>query len=334
MNAKLKPQASQDIFAPQLATLVDEVPKGEGWIFEMKLDGYRAVAIARGRRVRLLSRNGNDWAPRFPSIAAAVGKLRAKEVVLDGEVCFVDDDGKTSFQRLQNALSTKNAERLTYFVFDLLSLDGKDLRPLPLATRKRLLAELLGNAPLPLRLCDHLTGDGSAFFREACLHGLEGIIAKRADTPYVAGRSRSWLKIKCGARQELVIIGFTAPKGSRSGIGALVLGVRDDAAGSELRFAGKVGTGFSAQSLVELHRKLAPLARATPAAANAPRMRDVTWVEPKLVCEVRFSEWTDGGALRHPTFMGLREDKQAKSVVRERPKPMRASARARADSPG
>jgi bifunctional non-homologous end joining protein LigD len=305
-------------FEPQLGTLVDHVPEGPGWIFEMKLDGYRALAVIDDGDVRLISRNGLEWAERFSAIAEALQRIRVKNAVLDGEICFLDDQGKTSFQRLQNALSDKDQSSLAYCVFDILYRDGEDLRARPLLSRKEILATILAGERLPLKLSEHAEDSGALIYQEACRLGLEGIMAKRADAAYTSGRTRSWLKIKCGKRQEFVIIGYTAPRGKRTGLGALVLGVRDPGDKGALRFVGKVGTGFSAESLADLHRNLALLARATPPIPDAPRLRDVTWVEPKLVCEVRFSEWTDDGALRHPAFMGLREDKPAKDVVRER----------------
>jgi bifunctional non-homologous end joining protein LigD len=326
-------------FEPQLATLVDQVPAGAGWLFEMKLDGYRALAVVEGGEVRLTSRKGQDWSERFSVIAEALRHLRVKDAVLDGEVCLLDDEGRTSFQGLQNALSAKDQSRLAYIVFDLLYRDGEDLRGRPLVERKEILATLLAGERLPLRLSEHLAGDGEAIHAQACRLGVEGIMAKRADAPYASGRTRSWLKIKCGARQELVILGFTAPRGARSGLGALVLGVRGPTGRGALRYVGKVGTGFTAESLADLQRRLQPLARATPPVPDAPRVRGVTWVEPELVCEVGFTEWTQDGALRHPTFMGLREDKPAADVVREReehvstPKVVRAAAR-KAGAPG
>lgn len=327
-------------FEPQLATLVDHVPTEPGWLFEMKLDGYRAIAVVENGEARLISRNGLDWTARFSDIAAALGRLRVKNAVLDGEVCVVDDEGKTSFQGLQNALSEDAQQRLVYFVFDLLYRDGEDLRSLPLLERKRILATILAGEEAPLALSAHLEDVGAAMFDEARRVGLEGIVAKRSDAPYTSGRTRSWLKIKCGKRQELVVIGYTAPTGKRTGLGALVLGVHEPGKKGALRFVGKVGTGFNAVSLAALRRKLEPLARAEAPVVDAPRVPRVTWVEPEVVCEVGFTEWTHDGALRHPTFLGLREDKPSEDVVRERaasvtaPRSPRAAARSsQPDSP-
>ena len=338
-TAEAAPVAVLKQFEPQLATLVDHVPTDAGWLFEMKLDGYRAVAVIEDGEARLISRNGLDWTARFSDIAAALGHLRVKNAVLDGEVCVVDDEGKTSFQGLQVALSEGDQTRLVYFVFDLLYRDGEDLRRAPLLERKRILATILAGEKAPLALSEHLEDVGEAMFEEAKRVGLEGIIAKRADAPYTSGRTRSWLKIKCGKRQELVVIGYTAPMGERVGLGALVLGVHEPGKGKgkgkgALRYVGKVGTGFTAASLLALRRKLEPLARKTAPVPSAPRLPRVTWVEPEVVCEVEFTEWTHDGALRHPRFLGLREDKPSEDVVRERaarvtaPRSPRAAARA------
>jgi bifunctional non-homologous end joining protein LigD len=329
-DEEAEPAAVVEQFEPQLATLVDHVPTDPGWLFEMKLDGYRAIALVEGGKARLISRNGLDWTARFSDIAAALGHLRVKNAVLDGEVCFVDDEGKTSFQGLQNALSEEDQSGLVYFAFDLLHRDGDDLRALPLRERKRILATILAGERAPLSLSEHLEDVGTAMFEEASRLGLEGIIAKRADAPYTAGRTRSWLKIKAGKRQELVVIGYTAPTGKRTGIGALVLGVHGPGKKGALRFVGKVGTGFDAKMLTALRRRLEPLARATPPVADPPRVARVTWVEPEIVVEIGFTEWTTDGALRHPTFLGLREDKPSEDVVREEPASLAAPRAPRA----
>ncbi len=323
-EAESDPAAVVEQFEPQLATLVDRVPTDPGWLFEMKLDGYRAIAVIEGGKARLISRNGLDWTARFSGIAAALGRIRVRDAVLDGEVCCVDAEGKTSFQGLQSALSEGFQQGLMYFAFDLLHRDGEDLRARPLRERKGVLATILAGERAPLSLSQHLEDVGPTMFEEATKLGLEGIIAKRADAPYTGGRSRAWLKIKCGKRRELVVIGYTAPAGKRAGLGALVLGVHETGKHGALRFVGKVGTGFDAKTLTSLRRRLWPLARATPPVAGAPRVPRVTWVEPDVVCEVGFTEWTKDGALRHPTFLGLREDKPSDDVVRERP--VRAAA--------
>jgi bifunctional non-homologous end joining protein LigD len=235
--------------------------------------------------------------------------------VLDGEIAYVMENGRTDFQKLQNALSgAGDAARLVYFIFDLLHYDGVDLTGEPLVVRKDKLRTILAGEGPPLKLGDHLRGDGEQLFDNACKLGLEGIVAKRADRPYRAGRGPDWVKIKCQKRQEFVIVGSTRPEGRRTGVGALLLAVRE---GEKFRYVGKVGTGFTQASLTDLAKRLAKLIVDTPSVEGAPRMRDAQWVKPELVCEVRFTEWTGDGALRHPSFEGLREDKKADAVVRE-----------------
>jgi bifunctional non-homologous end joining protein LigD len=304
----------------QLATLVATAPEGDQWLHEQKFDGYRILAELDGGRVTLLSRRFRDWTAELPTIAAAVAELPCRTAQLDGEVAAVLPDGRTSFQALQNAFGERGAP-LCYFVFDLLALDGHDVAALPLIERKAKLAALLARANQPtLRYSDHVIGNGGAFFRAACAKGLEGIVSKRRDAPYIPGRGGGWLKTKCLQRQELVIGGYTDPEGARTHIGALLVGYYE---GGRLVYAGKVGTGFTMKTLLELKRALAPLERAAspfspepPRAWTGPSRR---WVEPELVGEVSFSEWTADGRLRHPSFQGLRADKRPRDVVRERP---------------
>lgn len=304
---------------PQLATLVSEPPQGEGWLHELKFDGYRILFELRDGKVKGITRGGKDWADRFGAVTRAVAGLPAREAVLDGEVAVLLPDGKTSFQALQNALGGDKDAEMVYFAFDLLHLDGYDLRGIPLAERKQALARLLETQPNPgtIRFSDHVQGSGEAFFRHACDLGLEGIISKRADQPYESGRGKGWVKVKCLKRQEFAIVGFTDPEGSRTGLGALLLAINDK---DGLVFAGKVGTGFNAKTLADLRKRLGKLERKTPAFQKAPRgaeARRSHWVEPRLVAEVAFTEWTEDGILRHPTFQGLREDKSPSEVVRE-----------------
>ncbi|HEY6876996.1 MAG TPA: non-homologous end-joining DNA ligase [Polyangiales bacterium] len=311
-----------DAFEVELATLVDAAPMGDAWLHEIKLDGYRLVARVEraGKLVQLFTRGGLDWSERVPTLREALRALPVRDAVLDGELCSLKPDGVSSFQALQNALSNGRESTLVYFVFDLLWLDGEDLRPLPLLQRKAKLAALLSGHGDHLRYSDHVVGDGPAFFTHACALRLEGIISKRADSAYRAGRSKDWLKVKCIARQEFVIGGYTPPSGSRTHLGALLVGVRE---GAQLRYAGKVGTGFSQASLRELHGLLKPLERERAPFVNPPKgaaVRGAKWVEPVLVAEVSFTEFTSDGLLRHPSFQGLREDKPAKAVVREQPK--------------
>jgi bifunctional non-homologous end joining protein LigD len=304
---------------PQLATLVEVVPRGEEWIHEIKYDGYRALCEISDGEARLITRRGNDWTDHFTRVAREAAKLPVSEAVLDGEVVVLEPNGTTSFQALQNALSGNRQEDLVYFAFDLLYLDGWDLRRAPLLARKEALAEILAGRQGAVRLGDHVPGGGEDFFRQACTFGLEGIVSKRADLGYHSGRSKDWLKVKCLQRQEFVIVGFTNPEKSRVGLGALLLGVYES---KELVYAGKVGTGFDDRTLLDLRKRLDKLEIDKPAFKNAPRgaeARRSHWVKPELVAEVAFTEWTEEGILRHPSFQGLREDKSPREVVRERP---------------
>jgi bifunctional non-homologous end joining protein LigD len=306
---------------PQLATLAGRAPDDEAWVHEIKYDGYRLLALVRDGDARLITRGGHDWTARFPSIAQALA-LPGRNAVLDGELVVLDRGGASSFQALQNALRGDASGPLVFQAFDLLHLDGRDTRPLPLLERKALLRGLLQGAPADgaIRYSDHIVGRGAVFHRRACELGLEGIISKRADAPYREGRSRAWLKIKCLLRQEFVIGGWSEPRGSRTGFGALLVGVHDAAGG--LRYAGRVGTGFDHAGLAALHPRLTRIERDSSPFVDHPargrrRPAGVHWVAPELVCEVAFTEWTDEGVLRHPVFHGVREDRPAAEVVRE-----------------
>jgi bifunctional non-homologous end joining protein LigD len=301
----------------QLASLASEAPAGADWIHEIKFDGYRVVARIEEGEARLFTRNGHDWSDRFPEIAAVLRTFPARRALLDGEVVAMGTGGVSSFERLQEALSSGATSALRYQAFDLLHLDDHDLRGAPQLERKRALAALLEAAAAPLgalvRYTDHVEGKGPAFFARACRHGLEGIISKRADAPYRGGRGTRWRKVKCGRRDEFVVGGYTAPQGSRTGFGALLLGAFE---GDALVYAGRVGTGFDERGLRRLHAALQELERPTPPFVAVPReVRAATWVEPELVVEVAFTERTRDGRLRHPTFRGLREDKPAAEVT-------------------
>ncbi|HEU4503383.1 MAG TPA: DNA ligase D [Nitrospira sp.] len=304
---------------PQLATLVDRMPKDDGWLHEIKFDGYRLLCRVKNGDVRLFTRNGNDWTEKLATQAEAVARLGLKEAWLDGEAVVLTEQGRSSFQALQNAFDSRFTGTIVYCVFDLLYLNGYDLRSTPLIERKRLLASVLNQSrDAHLRYSDHIVGDNDASFEEACRQGLEGLIVKRMDAGYRSGRGRSWLKVKCEQRQEFVIGGFTEPAGSREGFGALLVGFYDN---GRLRYAGKVGTGFSDSLLKRLHRTLLDLERAKPPFVNPPTGYDAKgahWVTPKLVAEIRFAEWTTEGILRQPSFQGLRTDKPATAIGRER----------------
>ncbi|HYC44646.1 MAG TPA: DNA ligase D [Burkholderiales bacterium] len=307
-----------DFIEAELATLVKEAPGGETWLHEMKLDGYRMLCRLDGGETQMFSRNNKEWTGSFASIERCVARLPVDSAWLDGEVVVLQPDGRTSFQALQNVLSG-GSDKLHYFVFDLPYLNGYDLRRVPLVERKKILEALLAGAPSALRFSAHVQGSGEAFFKQACKHELEGIISKLAQSSYRSGRSREWVKVKCVQRQEMVVGGFTDPEGSRSAFGALLLGVyeRD----GKLRYSGKVGTGFNEETLRAVYKRLKPLETDKPAFSNAPRgyeAKGAHWIRPELVAEVEFTEWTNDGTLRHPSFQGLREDKNPRDVVRER----------------
>ncbi|NNM72621.1 DNA ligase D [Enterovirga aerilata] len=309
---------------PCLATLVDQVPRGPNWIHEIKWDGYRLLAFKSGKTVRMLTRRGHDWTARFPNIAEAVSALPVETAILDGEAVIVDENGVSDFSALQNALSDEHgrvAKNAVFYAFDLLYLDGHDLRTLPLEERKARLGALVPPAKDGfLRLSEHIEADGAAMVRSACQLGLEGVISKRRDRPYRSGRGEDWLKTKCTERQEFVVAGYVPSTVSARAVGSLVLGYYE---GGELKHAGKTGTGFTAESAREIYRKLEPLKRASspfPAKLAAVERRGVVWVEPKLVAEVEFRGWTADRHLRHASFKGLRDDKTADEVVREVPK--------------
>lgn len=303
---------------PMLATLVGAPPEGDAWLHELKLDGYRILARL-SQRVTLTTRGGKDWTARMPSLARALGELRTQGTVLDGEVVALGDDGVSNFQLLQGSLDDGPDGRVRYFVFDLPFENGEDLRALALVERKARLARLLATLPENslVRSSEHVRGEGEALYRHACQLGAEGIISKRADSPYRSGRSRDWLKIKCRAREEVIIGGFTPSKTNQRDLGALLVGFRR---GEELVYAGKIGTGFERKMVEMLLGKLLPLARKTSPFTNAPRgarTRGVTWVEPELVAEVELAELTQEGLVRQGSFVGLREDKPVASVQDE-----------------
>jgi bifunctional non-homologous end joining protein LigD len=323
-----RPGVLPRFLAPQPATLVTRAPDGDEWLHELKFDGYRILGrLAEGRAV-LLSRNGRDWTQQFPGVARGVAALPAREALLDGEVAALLPDGTTSFQALQNFMADGGQGQLVYMVFDLLHLDGFDLTRARLEDRKAALKRLLdaaGAGAQPLRFSDHVVGAGPAVFSEACRLGLEGVISKRRDAPYRGARGPDWLKLKCLREQEAVIGGYTDPEGTRIGLGALLLGVQE---GGRLVYIGKVGTGFTGKTLEDLKRRLDRLAQASCPFTPPPRgVKRPHWVKPELVAQVRFSEWTTGGKLRQPSFQGLREDKPAAEVVRERPSAAAAAAR-------
>lgn len=309
----LRPAPLPEWVDPMAATLTDERFDDPNWVFERKLDGVRCLAFkGADGGVRLLSRNRLSQNARFPELVTSLGDQPSEELVVDGEIVAFEGS-RTSFSRL--ARRGREPVAVYLYLFDLLHLDGFDTRRLPLRTRKALLRRAVAFGD-PLRYTPHRNREGRQLFRDACRKGWEGLIAKRADSPYVGKRSRDWLKLKCGNEQEFVIGGYTAPRGSREELGALLLGYFER---GRLRYAGKVGTGFDRETLHDLARRLAPLRRPdSPFADAAAPARGTTWVEPRLVAQIGFSEWTRDGRLRHPRFLGLREDKEPRDVVREK----------------
>ena len=316
----------------QLATLVDEPPEGEQWVHETKYDGYRLLGFVSGSAVALRTRNGKDWTGSFPALSAALKQLKVKDAVLDMEAVVLDRTGKSSFQALQAALSTGGDRAgIVAYVFDLLYIDGENLARKPLLERKERLETLLRSNKSPLRYSGHVLGQGAEMFARACETGLEGIISKEAKAPYVAGRKRSWLKIKCSRRQEFIIVGFSdARKGDRA-LGALYLAYKKNGA---LRYAGKVGTGFTMRSARELVARFSKIRVETPVLSLSETLgvgfgewRTVHWLKPVMLCEVAFTEWTEDGHIRHPSFEGLREDKNASQVKKEEPMPTKTAGK-------
>lgn len=307
--------------SPQLATLVKEPPAGDEWVHELKFDGYRMLCRIDRGSVTFWSRNGKDWTEKFVNVVAAVKKLKVSSAILDGEIVIVDAHGRSSFQKLQRAMGKSVTAGFAYEVFDLIYLDGFDLTKTPLTERKDLLQELCKSASQRevVRYSEHFQGNGNAFFKQACEYGIEGIVSKLATSGYESTRNRNWLKTKCEREQEFVIAGYTFSSKGLPGFGSLVLGVYEK---GKLVYAGRVGTGFSFKLRTDLKKKLDKLSRETspfPVTPKDPGLRAAQWTEPKMVAEVAFTEWTSDGSIRHPSFQGLREDKDAREVVREEP---------------
>jgi bifunctional non-homologous end joining protein LigD len=310
-RARLRAAPAPERPRAMAAVRTEERFSDPGWVFERKLDGIRCLSVVSGRRARLLSRNGLSLDARFPEIAGALARDPADDAVLDGEIVAFDGSA-TSFARLQQR--GERPVRAFLYLFDLLHLAGHDTTALPLRARKRLLRGAVAYRD-PIRLSRHRNRDGEELYRDACRRGWEGLVAKRADSPYRPGdRSRDWLKMPCSAEQELVVGGFTAPRGSRAELGALLLGYY---AGGRLRYAGKVGTGFTRATLRDLGARLRDLRVEGSPFADRVREPGAVWVRPALVAQVGFTEWTRDGRLRHPRFLGLREDKAPQEVVRE-----------------
>jgi bifunctional non-homologous end joining protein LigD len=313
---------------PELATLVEKAPEGE-WSYEIKFDGYRIMARIDHGEVKLFTRNGHDWTHKLPSQAEALAALNLESAWLDGEMVVADEHGVPDFQALQNAFDSGRSGNIVYYLFDLPYLNGVDLREVPVEERRVALATLLklNEDPL-LRFSDAFGEDPDALLNSACQMQMEGLIGKRLGSPYVSRRSSDWIKLKCKHRQEFVIVGFTDPKGSRNAFGALLLGLHDRDSG-ELRYAGKVGTGFNETTLKSIYEQLKPLKAKKPSVVNPPSGFDakgVHWLKPSLLAEVAFAEMTKDGSVRHAVFHGLRDDKPAEDITEERPKSVKTSA--------
>jgi len=322
------PRRKPAFVEPMKARLSDKLPRGAEWIYEIKFDGIRALAMKKGNVAQLISRNQKDLSERFGTIAKAIQNLPAGEAVLDGEVVALDEEGRPSFQLLQNSQQPGAKPPIVFYVFDMIQLDGKDLTGLALLKRKAIVEALLANAADPIRFSGSIQADSDKVIREMKARGLEGLVAKKRDSRYEVGqRSGAWIKFKWTNEQEFVIAGYTEPQGARSYFGAILVGYFE---GEELMFAAKVGTGFDHKTLKMLYEKFQKLRQTACPFANLPEkrgahgggmiaseMRRCTWIKPTLVCQVRFAEWTRDGHLRQPAFLGLREDKQTKEVVRE-----------------
>ncbi len=323
LGQRLRAESRPAYTAPMLATLTDERFSHPDWLFERKLDGVRAIAVRDGDEAALLSRNYKRMDSAYPELIDALAAVDPGHFVADGEIVAFEN-GRTSFERLQARIHLREPARarrmgvtVYFYLFDLLHLEGYDTRGLPLRARKSLLRTVF-DFDDPLRYTPHRNEEGEAYYAHACHSGWEGVIAKRADSRYASGRSRDWLKFKCMSRQEFVIGGFTEPRGSRAGLGALLVGYHE---GGWLRYAGKVGTGYDEVTLRALRDRLDELERDRSPFTDTVREKGLHWVEPKLVCEVGFTEWTHDGKLRHPRYLGLRDDKDPNEIVRERPKP-------------
>jgi bifunctional non-homologous end joining protein LigD len=319
---------------PQLATLVDVPPAGDDWVHEVKFDGYRLLARLDRGKVRLFTRRGNDWTSRIATLPAAFSELAVESALIDGELVVLNEKGDADFQALQNTLSLEGESALSFCAFDLLYLNGFDLRGAPLIERKAVLKALLearaDGVAAAVRFSDHVVGSGRQFLEEVRKMGLEGIISKRAGSSYRSGRTREWLKIKCHLRQEFIVVGYTEPQGSRAHFGSLAIALLRDGV---LTYCGKVGTGFNDASLREIMKKLVPLEVGSLTLANPPKgveARGVHWVKPALLAEVSYGEITGDGHVRHPVFHGLREDKPATEAKLEKAVPTASTA---ADNP-
>lgn len=320
-KSRIKKDPWPEFIPPQLPRLVTDPPPEDGrWIHEMKFDGYRMQAHLKNGIASFYTRNALNWSNSFPHLVKELEKLKLDDAIFDGEIVALDEEGKSHFQKLQNSLKSKRDTGLIYYIFDILYLNGKDLRSLPLLERKKLLKKVLKKSAKNIVLSEHFETTAADFFAVSCEHQLEGIISKQADAPYSSGRNDLWVKVKCTLRQEFVIGGWTDPQGGRTGIGALLLGTYEK---GKLRYAGRVGTGFDHKTLQSLRKTLRPLeVDESPFEVQSPKGKNsgTHWVRPEKVCEVSYGQITSEGILRHPVFMGMREDKPAKDIGMDKPK--------------
>ncbi|SDO71724.1 bifunctional non-homologous end joining protein LigD [Pseudomonas arsenicoxydans] len=318
-----------DLLKPELATLVEKAPGGQ-WSYEIKFDGYRIMARIDHGEVKLFTRNGHDWTHKLPAQAEALAALGLESAWLDGEMVVANEQGVPDFQALQNAFESGRSGAIVYYLFDMPYLNGVDLREVPVEERRVALATVLNSNKDPLlRFSDAFGEEPEALLNSACQMQMEGLIGKRLGSPYVSRRSSDWIKLKCKHRQEFVVVGYTDPKGSRNAFGALLLGLHDRDSG-ELRYAGKVGTGFNETTLKNIHEQLKPLQVKKPSVVNPPTGFDakgVHWLKPVLLAEIAFAEMTKDGSVRHAVFHGLRDDKPAKNITEERAKVVKTQAK-------
>ena len=326
-TAKKLPKKSADkidrmptMIRPELAILVDKPPIGNKWLHEIKLDGYRIITFIQDKKINLITRNQNDWTEKFPDLKNAIKKLKLNTAILDGELVALNADQHTDFQLLQNSIHNKDTASLIYYVFDLLYFNGKDLTSLPLQSRKKQLQQLLPSSTGMIRYSDHIIGKGAALFKKSCQLSLEGIVSKNINSVYEQKRTHNWVKTKCIKRQEFIVAGFTQPRGKRDYFGALLLGVyvKND----QLHYCGNVGTGFTEDSLKNIGRLLKKYQTPNTPFSTRPMPKSsgkISWVEPKIIVEVEFTEWTREGSLRHPSFKGIRHDKAPQDIIQEKP---------------
>lgn len=318
-NWLLMKVAEEDVWPefipPQLPRLVTAAPDDDDWIHEIKYDGYRIQSHLKNGTVHLYTRNGLDWSSKFPDLLKRLSELAIKNAIFDGEIVSLDSKGVSHFQDLQNALSSKKVKGLKYYVFDLLYLDGRDLRKLPLLERKAFLKKILSRSSEQIVYSEHIVGNGSGFFKVSCDHGLEGIVSKLADSSYISGRGDFWVKTKCSKRQEFVVGGYTVKQNGKKGFGALLIGVFEK---GKFCYTGKVGTGFTQETEKELMERFTNLHRkSSPFDSKSPKEKGLHWLTPRIVVEVSFSNWTDEGVLRQPVFQGVRLDKRPEGVSHE-----------------